>query len=197
MENGRSRMPVTPSHTRMGAKPGVPGRISTASGTILTETGSWRPDGRRWETSVTISTRTVPSRSWQYDGPGGGNWYYYDSAGNAKIQWFQDKGNWYWFDSDGKMNKEAVRTIKGKTYAFRLDGSMRVNEYAGFSYTDYDGQPDPAGDILAVNADGTAKTVSEAEENEIAVYINASRMVGERSSGMTDGGLCTVRRAGI
>ena len=71
------------------------------------------------------------------------------------------------------MNKEAVRTIKGKTYAFRLDGSMRVNEYAGFSYTDYDGQPDPAGDILAVNADGTAKTVSEAEENEIAVYINA------------------------
>ena len=113
------------------------------------------------------------SEGWQYDGPGGGNWYYYDSAGNAKIQWFQDKGNWYWFDSDGKMNKEAVRTIKGKTYAFRPDGSMRVNEYAGFSYTDYDGQPDPAGDILAVNADGTAKTVSEAEKNEIAVYINA------------------------
>ena len=113
------------------------------------------------------------SEGWQYDGPGGGNWYYYDSAGNAKIQWFQDKGNWYWFDSDGKMNKEAVRTIKGKTYAFRPDGSMRVNEYAGFSYTDYDGQPDPAGDILTVNADGTAKTVSEAEENEIAVYINA------------------------
>ena len=50
---------------------------------------------------------------------------------------------------------------------------MRVNEYAGFSYTDYDGQPDPAGDILAVNADGTAKTVSETEENEIAGYINA------------------------
>ena len=55
------------------------------------------------------------SEGWQYDGPGDGNWYYYDSAGNAKIQWFQDKGNWYWFDSDGKMNKEAVRTIKGKT----------------------------------------------------------------------------------
>ena len=113
------------------------------------------------------------SEGWQYDSPGGENWYYYDSAGNAKIQWFQDEGNWYWFDSDGKMNKEAVRTIKGKTYAFRPDGSMRVNEYAGFSYTDYDGQPDPAGDILAVNADGTAKTVSEAEENEVAVYINA------------------------
>lgn len=113
------------------------------------------------------------SEGWQYDGPGGGNWYYYDSAGNAKIQWFEDKGKWYWFDADGKMNKESVRTIKGKTYAFRPDGSMRVNEYAGFSYTDYDGQPDPAGDILAVNADGTAKTVSDAEENEIAGYINA------------------------
>ena len=102
-----------------------------------------------------------------------GNWYYYDSAGNAKIQWFEDKGKWYWFDADGKMNQESVRTIKGKTYAFRPDGSMRVNEYAGFSYTDYDGQPDPVGDILAVNADGTAKTVSDAEKNEIAGYINA------------------------
>lgn len=29
------------------------------------------------------------SEGWQYDGPGGGNWYYYDSAGNAKIQWFR------------------------------------------------------------------------------------------------------------
>ena len=67
-----------------GLQSPVPGRISTASGTILTETESWRPDGRRWETSVTISTRTVPfSEGWQYDGPGGGNWYYYDSAGNA------------------------------------------------------------------------------------------------------------------
>ncbi|MFR4784465.1 MAG: hypothetical protein ACLUAR_17660 [Pilosibacter sp.] len=37
----------------------------------------------------------------------------------------------------------------------------------GFSYTDYDGQPDPAGDIRAVNADGTAKTVSpEAEKTD-------------------------------
>ena len=73
------------------------------------------------------------------------------------IQWFQDKGKWYWFDADGTMNQEAVRTIRGKTYAFRPDGSMRVNEYAGFSYIDYDGQPDPAGDIRAVNADGTKK----------------------------------------
>lgn len=93
------------------------------------------------------------SEGWQYDGPGG--------------------GNWYWFDADGKMNQESVRTIKGKTYAFRPDGSMRVNEYAEFSYTDYDGQPDPAGDILAMNADGTAKTVSDTEKNEIAGYINA------------------------
>lgn len=113
------------------------------------------------------------SEGWQYDGSGGGNWYYYDSAGNAKIQWFEDEGKWYWFDADGKMNKESARTIRGKTYAFRPDGSMRVNEYAGFSYIDYDGQPDPAGDILAVNADGTAITVSDAEENEIAGYINA------------------------
>ena len=113
------------------------------------------------------------SEGWQYDGPGGGNWYYYDSAGDAKIQWFHDNGKWYWFDADGKMNQEAIRTIKGKAYTFRRDGSMRMNEYAGFSYTDYDGQPDPAGDILAVNTDGTSRIVSEAEENEIAEYINA------------------------
>lgn len=56
---------------------------------------------------------------------------------------------------------------------FVRTGSMRVNEYAGFSYIDYDGQPDPAGDIRAVNADGTKKDVSSEEENMIAGFINA------------------------
>ena len=95
------------------------------------------------------------------------------------------------------MNKEACPHNKGKTYtrSARMKHAGREIEYAGFPYTDYDGQPDPAGDILAVNADGTAKTVSEAEENEIAVYINAFPD-GWKSFRMTDGGLCTVRRAG-
>ena len=113
------------------------------------------------------------SEGWQYDGAGGGNWYYYDSSGNAVIQWFQDKGNWYWFDADGKMNKESVRTIGGKTYAFRPDGSMRINEYAGFSYIDFDGQPDEEGNILAADTDGKAVDVGEETKNEIAGYVNA------------------------
>ena len=135
----------------------------------IMETG-WRTVGNiRYH----FNTDGSLSEGWQYDGPGGGNWYYYDPSGNAMIQWFQDKGKWYWFDADGTMNQEAVRTIRGRTYAFRPDGSMRVNEYAGFSYIDYDGQPDPAGDIRAVNADGTKKDVSPEEENMIAGFINA------------------------
>ena len=135
----------------------------------IMETG-WRTVGNiRYH----FNTDGSLSEGWQYDGPGGGNWYYYNPSGNAMIQWFQDKGKWYWFDADGTMNQEAVRTIRGKTYAFRPDGSMRVNEYAGFSYIDYDGQPDPAGDIRAVNADGTKKDVSPEEENMIAGFINA------------------------
>lgn len=113
------------------------------------------------------------SEGWQYDESGGGNWYYYDPSGNAVTRWFLDQGNWYWFDADGKMNREAVRTIEGKTYAFRQDGSMRVNEYDGFSYTDFYGQPDHEKDILAAEKDGTPISVGEETKKEIAGYVNA------------------------
>ena len=108
-------MPVTPSHTRMGAKPGgtwedIDGEWYHFDRNGIMETG-WKTVGNiRYHFNQDGSL----SEGWQYDGPGGGNWYYYDSAGNAKIQWFQDKGNWYWFDSDGKMNKGSCPHNKRK-----------------------------------------------------------------------------------
>ena len=114
------------------------------------------------------------AEGWQcYSEDGKDRWYYFNSEGNAVIQWLYDGGKWYWFNSSGVLSTEASKTIDSKKYYFHEDGSLRANEYSGIKYIDASGQLDSDYDVKGEKKDGNKMSIGDDDKEEIEEQLNS------------------------